>query len=235
MSSISVLDMTTRKMRLVLQIASVQYGYYAVKWLDRTHVYIVAAGRYGQEKVPPTELYLLDITARQVRRARDLKLIIPGVEGAYLDFDSSPDGKRLFVAQKTGDVMTIWVEPATGGKREILSHIVNTPLRVDTLHVFANYLLLTMNSVGAESEVWRMSLDASRHITLFRSTGETTYFLNRMTQYDWSDVSRDGTMFAMGTFNRDSGAQLLFVSPIHEGKATLFWDTDAFIVGWTII
>lgn len=235
MSSISVLDMTTRKMRLVLQIASVHYGYYAVKWLDRTHVYIVAAGRYGQEKVPPTELYLLDVTARQVRRARDLKLIIPGVEGAYLDFDSSPDGKRLFVAQKTGDVMTIWVEPATGGKREILSYIVNTPFRVDTLHVFANYLLLTVNSVGVESEVWRMSLDASRHITLFRSTGETTYFLNRMTQYDWSDVSRDGTMFAMGTFNSDSGAQLLFVSPIHEGKAMLFWDTDAFIVGWTII
>jgi hypothetical protein len=235
MSSIGVLDMTTRKMRLVLQIASVQYGYYAVKWLDRTHVYIVASGRYGQEKAPPTELYLLDVTAPQVRRARDLKLIIPGAEGAYLAFDSSPDGKRLFVAQKTQDAMTIWVEPATGGKREILSHIVNTPFRVDTLHVFTNYLLLTTSTSGSETEVWYMPLDGSRHITLFKSTDLTKYFLNRMTQYGWSDISRDGTMFAMGTFNFDTSSWTLFVSPIREGKATVFWDTDAFIVGWTTI
>jgi Tol biopolymer transport system component len=235
-STLSVLDMTTRKVRTALQITSAQYGYYVVKWLDRTHVYVVASGRYhGQEKIPPTELYLLDVTTRQVRRASDLKLILPGIQGASLDFDSSPDGKRLFVAQRTQDTITIWVEPATGGRREILSHIVEAPFHIDTLRVFTNYLLLTVNFGYDKKEVWRMPLDASSHITLFRSTDYTTYVLNRMTQYSWSNVSRDGMMLAVETYNLDIGPPSLFVSPIHEGKATVFWNISSFIVGWTTI
>ena len=242
-STLSLLDVTTRKLRTTLQITSAQYGYYMVKWLDQTHVYVIASGRYhlGQKKSSPTELYLLDVAARQARRASDLRLILSDVQGGSREFDSSPDGKQLFVVQKIQGTITIWVEPATGGKRQILSHVVGGPFSVDTLRVFSNYLLLTVSSGYEYEEVWRMPLDASDHTTLFRSTDYTVYVLNRMAQYAWSNVSRDETMLALETYNRDLASLTLFVSPIDKGKATTIGVFNPiqtqilFIVGWAMI
>lgn len=143
--------------------------------------------------------------------------------------------------QKIQGTITIWVEPATGGKRQILSHVVGGPFSVDTLRVFSNYLLLTVSSGYEYEEVWRMPLDASDHTTLFRSTDYTVYVLNRMAQYAWSNVSRDETMLALETYNRDLASLTLFVSPIDKGKATTIGVFNPiqtqilFIVGWAMI
>jgi hypothetical protein len=239
-STFNVLDMKKKTIRTLLHITSTQYEYYPLKWLDRTHVLVSAIGinQSKEEDIAPTRLYLLDVTARSVQGVRDLKLIVSGSQGGRLDIDTSPDGSRLYVVQQVQDNLTLWVEPVTGGKRQILLNLVGAHYFMDNMRVFTHYLLVTVQFSLLYHEIWRMPLDGSSHTVLFKSTDYTAYFLNRMTQYVSSDVSSDETMFAFETHNLGTAVSTLFVSPLSEAKATKFGAfppevRTSFIIGWT--
>jgi Tol biopolymer transport system component len=228
-----------------LQIVNTQYRYRIMKWLDKTYAYVIAFGRYhGKDPLPPTILYLLNVPVN----TNSLKEVLAGVQGDSGQFDSSPDGKQLFVVQQTESDTIIWVEPATGGTRQVISRISGTSpqIFITQMRVSATSLLLTIYSDYAHKgcQLWRMALDGSDHTILFSTTDYTQHDLNRMTQYAWSNVSRDETMLALEAENPDLGIPTLLVSPLQEGKATKFevfpYNATSsvgtsYIVGWTTI
>ncbi|HEU5230454.1 MAG TPA: hypothetical protein VFU49_21720 [Ktedonobacteraceae bacterium] len=216
-----------------------------VTWLDNTHLYALSTA--FQTTAPP-KLALLDIN-KPGQTANALPQIFAPAS-ACASFDSSVDATRLYYSQCQGIAATgvgpssIAELPAAGGKPNTIYNSATqavTTLRVASTTVL---LFLVKNPPPAKpvpnapptNGLWRINVDGTGLTHLVNIGAGQDAVLNEYSQYTWSNVSRDGKMFAIKTIDQNGGQALSFEA-IAGGNATTFVQFagvgNVHIVGWT--
>lgn len=213
-------------------------GYFPFTWLDNARIYIIASLDTPQSLNTPTEVYILDTTNLQSNNLR----LVPGVRvGLSWDFVTSADGTKLFLSQSVsvhglqGGPSSITVQPATGGSQNTI--YMNSILAVKEIQVISSTSLLLLienqNPDGgtntSQNGLWKMNTDGSG-LTRLTSEGPTDFGT-------LGGVSRDGSLYALETFDDQSRTNALLIGPLSGGastQVTSFSDgTQLQIAGWT--
>lgn len=244
-STITLLNLATGKLKTELKISDQLYSYSLLTWLDFTRAYVIRSGRPGPP--PPIVLYLLDTTINNNPQGSNLKKVLEhSVRFSFLSFDSSFDAKQLFVsyclfAASPFDT-TISVGPATGGTQKTIYHQAPSICVQELRAVTPKTLLMTVDSYNSRTnthnnQFWKMRPDGSGRTVLFNlPKNGTTYTMNVFTQFPWSNLSRDGSMYTLQTTNNNSSLQTLVFGSLKGGNPTQFAYTSrgsVDIAGWT--
>jgi hypothetical protein len=191
-------------------------------------------------------VYLLDTTKGANQQTTDLQQVVTLGQPCW-DFDSSFDSTKLFVSQCTPGQpegsSSVGVQPASGGT--LNTFFTSSTLAINSVRVIDpnNTLLATANNIGqgvsgdtSNDGLYRLKTDNSAPLRLTsNNTGETSN-LNSFSQYFWSNVSRDGKLYALEMSNVSTGRYTLMFGSLNGGKPTTFADisgTVLEIVGWT--
>ena len=236
-STITLLTLATGSLKSELNITDTNYSYTVVTWLDTTRAYVEKIGRLGPP--PPITLYLLDTGSHALTQ-----VLQHSVRQSYLSIDSSYDGTKLFVSYCPTVVSpiatTISVGPATGGTQQTIYHQTN--ICVQALRAVTSTTLLMVGqrytSTSLFNQAWKMKPDGSGRTVLFDTASNgTTYNLNVFTQFPWSNVSRDSSLYSLQTTtNNGSKLQTLDYASLNGGTPIQFASTTSGsvdIVGWT--
>jgi hypothetical protein len=231
-------------------------------WLDNTRLYV-----NGPEvDAPPQALYLLDITKGAHQNPSNLQKVfdatsVTGSTNYCWNADSNFNGTNLFTSQCTtapnpngpgigsqSGPGTINVQPATGGPQQKIFTDQNMAITA-VRSISQNTLLLLINNNGTGTNVdtsqnglWKVNTNGSglRRLTTSGAgiSGGPT-LLCQFTQYPWSNVSRDGSMFAIQQNTANGQIQSLLFGSLSGGSSTTFASisggTQLSIVGWTIM
>lgn len=245
-STLQVMDISQGIVQQELVKPATMMGFFAVTWLDQTHVYLVSSDRNGY----PQALFLLDTTKGSQQNVTQLTQIrSPAPVGTSWSFDTSIDGSKIYTAQCQHPDLgtdegpsTISVQPATGGQSQTIHSdqmLAITTVRIMTRSLLA-YVVHNQNSTDtAENGLWMMNTDGTRPTRL---TTSLITLLNPDTQYSWSNFSRDGSMYAVG-MNDGQRHALIFGSLTGSGpQTTLESEADGLspgktysMVGWTTL
>jgi hypothetical protein len=246
-STVTLLNLASGKLTTELKITDTNYAYSVLTWLDHTRAYVVRSGRFGP--VPPIVLSVLDTAKYSNQNGSNLKKVLEhSIRFSYLSLDSSYNAKQLFVsycffvgANQPFDT-TISAGPATGGTQKTIYHqapsICVQQLRAATPQT----LLMTVQSVNINTnaysnQLWKMKPDGSGRAVLFNlPQNATTYHMNVYTQFPWSNVSRDGSMYTLQTSNQNTTLQTLVYGSLKGGNPIQFAYVSrgsVDIVGWT--
>jgi hypothetical protein len=209
-------------------------GYTPITWLDNTRLYMTDISENGRYQ----NLYLLD-TRQAVTRQNTGLQIIAHFSTPCWDFDSSLDGSKLFLSQCTQNKgsSSISVQQMTGGSQHTIYSSRTLVVAAVRALSKVSLLLLIKNVSGDQSQngLWRINTDGSG---LARVTIDATgsQQLNQTSQYPWSNISRDRTMYAVQeTFAASKIYSLIFGilggTPISFASTTN--GTQLAIVGWT--
>lgn len=216
-------------------------------WLDNTRVLMV--GILPNSDAPPTNLYVLSIGNGARQNAATMTQIFASSQSCW-DFDSSFDSQTLFIAQCTPGApvgsSTIGEQPATGGT---LSPLLNSPtLAFSTVRVVdpASSTLLALAANVSQGNTGNQQNDglyavktdgSSSPFLLARTPANAEISLTTFSQYFWSNISRDNTMYALTTTKmQGSGSEyILSYGQISGGTPKAFTDYNQYmaIVGWT--
>jgi len=214
-------------------------------WLDNTRIYLTNI----QPDQPPDMIYILDTRKGPNQHISDLTTV---VQKTFGDFDSSFDGTHLYVDYGLcgqGGCFPpgkITVQPATGGAE---ATVLNSP-QYDTVAVravTANTLLVLIrndqvavpNADTSHNGLWKMNADGSGLTRLTTDAAHTLSALNGNSQYPWSNVSRDGSMYALEPINYQANVSsfTLVFGSLNGGMPTTFASiadgTQLNITGWT--
>jgi len=246
-STVILLSLASGKLTTELKITDQNYGYTVVTWLDHTRAYVERLGRFGP--VPPIVLFILDTAKYSNPNGSSLKKVLEHpVRFSNLSLDSSYDAKQLFIGycfmvgvNQPFDT-TISVGPATGGTQKTIYHQAPSVCVQQLRAVTPQTLLMTVASVNTHTnaynnQLWKMRPDGSGRTVLFDlPKNSTTYSMNVFTQFPWSNVSRDGSMYTLQTYNQSNTLQTLVFGSMKGGKPIQFAYTyrgSVDIVGWT--
>ena len=205
MPTMYLLDVTTGNVQAELVPQSTQ-AYAPRTWLDNTHIYLTSFVPNSDAGVQ--DLYILDISKGPNQHDGNLQKIVPGLQPCG-SFDSSYDSRQLLIsscqlAPPTGGGLsmpagptTITSEAVTGGPAQSitkLNHAV-TMLRAVTP---TTLLLLVENGSGDTSQngLWEINTDGTGLMQL-TSDKQNAQSLCQFSQYAWSNVSRDETLYAL--------------------------------------
>lgn len=241
-STVTLLEVATAKLRTELETTNGQQNFRTVTWLDNERIYILR----NDEQRPVETLYILDITKNKDIHGRDLQKVtdLPILLTSW-SLDSSFDATKLFLGEcqtpenSRVSFSNIFVEPAAGGAQHMIYH---DPKRcLNTLRVVTSTtLLFTDTAPGGNfgiGELWKIKPDGSGLTRLFDNGGaHTVVELNTFTQFPWSNVSRDGKMYALDTHNPMGGEQDLLIGSLSGEKPKVFAFTTpglVAVVGWT--
>lgn len=237
-TTVYLLNMVTGQLRTALSPPNNSdtpvVGYTPVTWLDSTRVYLTDITGIGRSQ----NLYVLD-TAQAAAKENTGLQIIAHITKACWDFDRSFDGSSLFLSQCTPNngPSTITVQPATGGSQQTI--FSSRTLAVTAVRMLSktSLLLLIENRGGDQSQngLWRINADGSGFKRLTIDT-DGSQQLNQTSQYLWSNISRDGSMYALQESSSAGKAYtlvfgLLGGTPINFASTTD--GTRLAIVGWT--
>jgi hypothetical protein len=226
------------------------YAYQLRTWLDTTHLYLTS---YDTD-VPPDALAVLDLNKGLHQTVSNLVSIVKREPGVFQDFDSGYDGAQVFVAHSPcayscsgpGDIT---VQPALGR----MEHPIYSSQAYSVVQVRAvtqhTLLFRVWNhdfrdpSSGdlSHNRLWMVHTDGTGVMRLTTDSANLYTTLNVDSQYPWSNVSRDGSLYAV--------EQQAPQTPGHPGTVTLFFGslsggtptrfarmsdgTQLSIVGWT--
>ncbi len=243
-STVDLLNVTTGALQVeVTHITSVALE--PRTWLDNTRVYLV-----NQPTDQPLDgLYILDTSRGPNQNASSLQKVFdatsPSIGFGCWNFDSSYDGKYLFTSQciasdprsgKTTQLgpSAILVHPASGGSPVNTVYSSSTSAITDVRAMANGALIYTVNTIGGNSSqngLWKINPDGSFRTQLTSTVGS----LNQYSQYPWSNVSRDGSDYALQV-NSGNTSTLLYGS-LNGGSTFTFASisdgTFLTIVGWT--
>jgi Tol biopolymer transport system component len=212
-------------------------------WLDSTHIYLTNT----QVDQPPNIIYLLDITKGPNQTLSDLKTVF---HGHFVDFDSSYDAKHLYTADcvcgQGGDTGpgSIAVQPATGGQTQTL-YSSNAYAITSVRAVLPNTLLFTIDNDGpigsgdqSHNGLWKIHTDGTGLTRLTTNTADQFSGLTDFSQFPWSNVSRDGSRYALGIISGNSSntTYTLEYGSLNGGTPSVFasiTNVQLSIVGWT--
>src|ERR1019366_5754901 len=236
-SSISVLNVSTGALQpTFLDPADDQYIYNVVTWLDQTHAYILKHS-ISSTTLPATIFLMNTVTATVANPGLQDVLDMP--VGHISSMDSSYDGTKLFVSDCIpASVGTITARPATGGtSQSIYSSGSACAL---TLRAVATNTLLLVAAVSnyASYQIWHMHPDGSGRQVLNTLSVAVAYELNTSSQFPWSNVSRDGTSYALQQGAVVPGQSVILIGALSGGNPTVIASTTgssstASLAGWT--
>jgi eukaryotic-like serine/threonine-protein kinase len=212
-------------------------------WLDSTHIYLTNT----QIDQFPNIIYLLDITKGPNQHLSDLKTVF---HGPFVDFDSSYDAKSLYTADcscgqgGSSGPGSIAVQPATGGQTRTLysstAYAVNrvrAVLPTTLLFTIGNF---TVGGGGDQSHngLWKIHTDGTGLTRLTTDSAGQVSGLTDFSQFPWSNVSRDGSQYALGIISGNSSntTYTLEYGSLNGGTASVFasiTNVQLSIVGWT--
>ncbi len=229
-------------------------------WLDNTRLYV-----NGPEvDAPPQALYILDTTKGAYQNPNNLLKVfdatsVTGATNFCWNADSNFNGTNLFTSQCTttpnpsgpgigsqSGSSTINVRPATGGMQQKIFTSQNMAITaVRSISQTTLLLLINNNGLGtnvdtSQNGLWKVNTNGSGLTRLTTSgagvSGGPT-LLCQFTQYPWSNVSRDGSMFAIQQNTANGQTQSLLFGLISGGTPTTFasisGETQLSIAGWT--
>lgn len=211
------------------------------KWLDNTRVLLI--GTAPDDYATPQNIYLLDIQKGAQQQVSDLQQVYSGALQCT-DADGNGDGSQLFISTcKTGSYSTgsstITVQSAKGGTAHTI--FTSQTLAVQQIRFLAPHtlLLLTFNTL------WKMNTDGTGLTRMLTSANTYTGFMwSQYTQYPWSNVSRDGTFYALLSTSHGvdtSSTELAYASfngDKLQGIASAFSGlvlpaSEVTLIGWT--
>ena len=243
--NVQVMDISKGIVQQELVKPASMMGFFAVTWLNQTHVFLVSNDRNGY----PQALFLLDTTRGANQSVNQLTQVLsPPPSGTSWSFDSSIDGSKIYTAQCQNPDMgtfegpsTISVQPAAGGQPTTIYS--DQTLAITFVRIINNSLLAYVvdnqnSATTAENGLWIMNTDGTKPTRL---TTSLTTILNLDTQYTWSNFSRDGSMYA-AWINDGQQLALIYGSLNGSGSPTTVetlpevgtGDVNAYyMVGWT--
>ncbi len=246
MQVIYLLDTTSGKLQSELTASFANAGGVNIRtWLDNTHIYLTNI----QIDQPPNKVYILDISKGANQSVNNLPVVVNQTFG---DFDSSYNGSQLFVDYGLcgqGGCFPpgrIVVKPASGGPE---TTILNSP-KYDTTGVraiTAGTLLVEINNLAVVGQqvdmshngLWKMNTDGTGLTGLYINRSHESSNLNSFSQFPWSNVSRDGGMYALQVINTQgkTPALALRIGSLNGGPTTTFASSadgsDLSVAGWT--
>ncbi|GHO91914.1 hypothetical protein KSF_019620 [Reticulibacter mediterranei] len=237
-----LLDITTGQLQEEL-IPQAGLTYFPVTWLDTTHIYLTASA--PNTDAPPQNIYVLDTQKGAQQHDGDLQKITTGPCGS---FDSSYDSKQLFIskctlAPETGSGIdaplgpsTITVQPAQGGQAKTTKQIDQAITMLRTIST-TTQLLLIENYSGDTSKngLWKIQVDGSG-LTRLTTDTQNRQSLCPFTQYVWSNVSRDGSFYALQEHDAKTNTYSMYYGSLNGGTPTQFANisnTELLFAGWT--
>ena len=247
-NEVDLLELTTGHLQVVLVEPGTGIWASPATWLDDTHIYMTSFVPYSD--APPQSLYVLDTAKGANQQVSDLIKIF-GYSGYCLSFDSSFDNAKLFVStckathgpgvnptqQGPGTIIS---EPALGGPQ---TTVYTTPtLAITTVRVISRttMLLLIQNLTGDTSHngLWKMNLDDTGLTRLTMDGAGQMSSLNGTSQFPWSNISRDGSRYALLIHNNNWTTQALLIGSLGGTSPSTFATASSTvgnvaIVGWT--
>lgn len=256
-----VLLLNTQSGSLQSELAMARGGqlYPVVTWLDNTRVYL----RGPSIDMPADSLYLLDTSKGANQPLSGLTRVfqdqVTGSAYPCWDFDSSYDGQHLYTAQCTLTMSssgpgentrvgpsTLSVQSATGGTGA--SFYNNASVAIAALRaISSNTLLLLFENQSysstsvdtSQNGLWKINTNGSGLTRLTSDGGGVSAGPSEFcqySQYPWSNVSLDGSMYAL-QHNSSNGAISLQFGALSGGNTTTFASasdgSQLSIVGWT--
>lgn len=251
-STITLLHLMTGALQTELNITDNQqlYAYTLVTWLDNTRAYVTKVGRQGPQ--PPTTLYIMDVTKNNGTQGGSLQQVMTyPARFNLVSIDSNYDGTKLYksdclVVSDPFDT-TITVGPVTGGAQQTIYHRQHDTCLQDLRVVTPQTLLMIAqintnpNTGATKYQMWSMRPDGSgqKVLTDLSNTPSETfdlYLLNRFTQFPWSNVSRDKSMYVLESYIASATHSTLYVASLNGGTPTVFADVTrgrVDMAGWT--
>jgi hypothetical protein len=229
-------------------------------WLDNTRIYV-----NGPEvDAPPQALYILDTTNGTHQNPNNLQKVfdatsVTGATNFCWNADSDFSGTHLFTSQCTttpnpngpgigsqSGPSTVNIRPATGGvPKKIFTSQTMAITAVRSISKTTLLLLVNNNGSGthvdtSQNGLWKVNTNGSGLTRLSTSGAGVSggpSLLCQFTQYPWSNVSRDGSMFAIQQNTANGQTQSLLYGSLSGGSSTTFASisggTQLSIVGWT--
>ena len=216
-----------------------------VTWLDNSRAYVIKSGRQGP--LPPITLYLLNTNSGAMSQ-----VLTHSVRMSAFSLDSSYDGTKLFVgyclqAANPFD-STLTSSPATGGAQQTLLHPGATTCLQNVRAINGTTLLVLVLNTNAgmtsfNYQVSTLHLDGSGQQTLTtinRPAGQgLTLDFNESSQFPWSSVSRDGSLYALQSNNPDTKTQQILIGSFGGGNPGAIASTNGLsgvsLAGWTTL
>jgi eukaryotic-like serine/threonine-protein kinase len=248
LSTMYLLDVTTGNVQVEF-VPQSTLAYAPRTWLDNTHIYLTSS--IPNSDAGLRDLYILDIEKGADQNDKDLQKIVPGLQPCG-SFDSSYDLRQLLIsscqlASPTGGGLsvpagptTITSEAVTGGPMKTilaLRHAV-TMLRAVSP---TTLLLLVENASGdiSHNGLWEMNTDGTGLMQL-TTDKQNAQSLCQFSQYAWSNVSRDGTLYALQEIipNADANKDTynMYYGSMSSGLPNEFASivgTQLLLAGWT--
>ena len=235
-----LLDINSGKLQLELQPTS-NFGYKPRLWLSNTKLYM-------EGLVPNSgavqNIYLLDTQKGPNQHDNDLKQIA-SIAGSCADFDSSYDNNLLFISQCTGGFDS-QQGPSSINIQLSIGSVQNTIYSTSTLAITTvrvvdplTLLLLVENTTGDTSQngLWKINTDGTE-LTRLTTDNQDLQGLCPFSQFSWSNLSRDGTMYALQLDNPKTNISSMAYGPLKGGPLTQFDTTTGsqmYLVGWTTL
>ena len=246
-NTIYLLDVLDGTLQPELLEDDATFSYYPYAWIDNTSVYVGAFTGEGSSST--TVGYdVLSITNGANQHGNDLLRVINTntQERPIVSISNSIDNDMLFVnycaARPDGSLYNcrITLQPAKSSQ-VIYTYSIGLPVLEVRAVSGQTLLLLTYNAVNSkQNELWKMEIANSRYsLTSLNSTNSNgSLELNQFTEYPWSNVSGDGSMYALYSRNEDFSSSLLLGS-MNGGNPKTFLTVpdgeEVDIVGWTTI
>lgn len=228
-----------------------QQAYTPITWLINDDI-LLTTKTPGQQG----DLYHLNIGQDTQVQNSTFPLIAPG--GLCHDFSVSPDNKVVFISHCKGLVgsdcawcqpsegpsdisgMNISLEGAFGGPHSIFKSdtLALTQIRAITATTLL-FLVENTDGYARENGLWKLNSESQEKQRLISETTDPI-FLNSYSQYPWSNISLDGTMYALRTASRQSlGSDTLLIGPLDGGPPKIIDHsgkngTQLEVVGWTM-
>ncbi len=237
-----LLDLTNGNIQSEL-IGTATHGYMARTWLDNQHVYMV--GFTPNSDAPTQDISILDISKGSKQDSNQLQKVVTGPHTCD-SFDSSYDATQLLLATCTGQgsipmqvngPSTISSQPTIGGTSSTL--YTSTTQAITTIRAISKntLLLLVENTVGDKTQngLWKINMDGTG-ITRLTTDTSGTQSLCPYSQYSWSNVSPDGTLYALESYDPATQRYGMGYGSLSGGPFTQFADisdgTQLYLIGW---
>ena len=239
--------------------------YFPRTWLDNTRVYLEKAFEQTQSDYP-MGVYILDTKKGAEQHENDLLPVIQITQQQFCwDFDSDYAATKLITSQCTESFpngqasepmqvgpSNITVQSITGGAAHTTytnSKYAITQVRMLGYTSNSMLTLIENQSPGngptvdtSENGLWKMNTDGSGLTRLTTESPGNQSNFNSYTQYPWSNVSFDGTMYALQSTSNsitDPITQLYYGS-LSGGQPTPFASAhvkteSVDVAGWTLM
>jgi len=262
LENVYLMNMTTGVVQPeIVQNNTASMGFEARSWLDNTRVYLVGVPNPATP-LPVRSLYLLDTKLGPNQPISNLHQVISPTQPQYCwSYDNAYTTTKLVTSQCTvtfpagstksgiqqGPSM-INTQPTTGGSSQNLYNIQN--LAVAEVRLLGSIsLLLTVENHNygsaisvnsSQNGLWKMNTDGTGLTRLTTVSENQESNLNRFSQYPWSNISTNGTLYAVQVTDLVSKTPktTLFFGPVSGGNPTSFAFANTYagtveVAGWT--